>query len=276
MLVSSHLTILSAFKTKDMSETVIKNFTSGVLKLTLNRPESYNAFNKEMALSLQKSIEQGAKDDAVRAILITGKGKAFSSGQDLQEAIDPDGPGLDKILSEHFNPLVSQIRETLKPIIFAVNGIAAGAGANLALVGDVVVVSEKASFIQAFSKIGLIPDSGGTYTLPRLVGFAKASAWMMMADKIDSQEALSSGLVYKVFPEEKLLEEAMNIAKYLATQPTAAFAGIKKALNSSLFSGLNDQLELERGLQNKMGETQDFNEGVAAFLEKRRPNFKGK
>tara|TARA_B110000046_G_scaffold66232_1_gene74107 strand:+ start:16189 stop:16989 length:801 start_codon:yes stop_codon:yes gene_type:complete len=261
---------------KDMSETLIINITSGVQQITLNRPNSYNSFNKEMALSLQKAIEQGSKDESVRSILITGKGKAFSSGQDLQEAIDPLGPGLDKILSEHFNPLVRQIRETPKPIIFAVNGIAAGAGANLALAGDIVVASEQASFIQAFSKIGLIPDSGGTYILPRLVGFAKASAWMMMGDKIDSQEALSSGLIYKVFPEGKLLQEAMSIAEHLANQPTAAFAGIKMALNKSILSGLDEQLEFERELQNKMGKTQDFNEGVAAFLEKRKPKFKGK
>ncbi len=184
---------------------VLLNYTdSGVMCLTLNRPSTYNAFNREMALTLQDLLDQGAEDEDVRAILLTGEGKAFCSGQDLSEAIDPEGPGLDRILSEHYNPLVRKMRALPKPIVVAVNGVAAGAGANLALAGDVVVAAENASFIQAFSKIGLIPDTGGTLTLPRLVGPAKASAWMMLGDKISGTEAERAGMIYKAFPAEDL------------------------------------------------------------------------
>tara|TARA_B100000497_G_C7624978_1_gene375568 strand:- start:175 stop:954 length:780 start_codon:yes stop_codon:yes gene_type:complete len=258
-----------------MSETITVKINSGVETIVLNRPDSYNAFNREMALALQKAIDEGASNNTVRAILITGKGKAFSSGQDLKEATDPEGPGLNRILLEHFNPIIRKIRKTPKPVVVAVNGIAAGAGANLALVGDVVIASESASFVQAFSKIGLIPDSGGTLTLPRLVGFAKASAWMITAEKIGAQEALASGMIYKVFPDDKFYDKALEITESLAKKPTRAFAGIKEAINKSTFYGLDEQLEAERAFQVEMGETHDFKEGVSAFIEKRNPKFKG-
>ena len=258
-----------------MSETVIVKIKSGVETIVLNRPDSYNAFNREMSLALQKAIDQGASDSSVRAILITGKGKAFSSGQDLNEATNPKGPDLNTILLEHFNPIIRKIRKTPKPIVIAINGIAAGAGANLALVGDIVVASESTSFVQAFSKIGLIPDSGGTLTLPRLVGYAKASAWMITAEKIEAQEALACGMIYKIFSDDELFDKSLEIAESLAKQPTRAFAGIKEAINQSTFYGLDEQLEAERELQVKMGETHDFKEGVSAFLEKRSPKFKG-
>jgi 2-(1,2-epoxy-1,2-dihydrophenyl)acetyl-CoA isomerase len=256
---------------------VLLNYTdNGVMCLALNRPSTYNAFNREMALTLQELLDQGAEDEDVRAILLTGEGKAFCSGQDLSEAIDPEGPGLDRILSEHYNPLVRKMRTLPKPIVVAVNGVAAGAGANLALAGDVVVAAENASFIQAFSKIGLIPDTGGTLTLPRLVGPAKASAWMMLGDKISGTEAERAGMIYKAFPAEDLQVEALKLADQLAQMPTRAFALTKQALNASTYAGLDAQLELERQLQNEAGQTQDFKEGVSAFLEKRPPQFSGK
>ena len=256
---------------------VLLNYTdNGVMCLALNRPSTYNAFNREMALTLQELLDQGAADVDVRAILLTGEGKAFCSGQDLSEAIDPEGPGLDRILSEHYNPLVQKMRALPKPIVVAVNGVAAGAGANLALAGDVVVAAENASFIQAFSKIGLIPDTGGTLTLPRLVGPAKASAWMMLGDKISGTEAERTGMIYKAFPAEDLQFEALRIADQLAQMPTRAFALTKQALNASTYAGLDAQLELERQLQNEAGATHDFNEGVSAFLEKRPATFRGK
>lgn len=249
---------------------------NGVLRIALNRPSSYNAFNRDMALALQALLDAASENDEVRAVLLTGEGKAFCSGQDLSEAIDPEGPGLDRILSEHYNPLVLKMRALAKPIVVAVNGVAAGAGANLALAGDIVVASENATFIQAFSKIGLIPDTGGTLTLPRLVGPGKALAWMLLGDKVSAQEAERSGMIYNVYSPETLLEEAWRLAESLAQAPTQAFALTKQAVNASTFAGLEDQLELERELQNQAGATHDFKEGVAAFLEKRAPRFTGK
>ncbi|HAB35088.1 MAG TPA: 2-(1,2-epoxy-1,2-dihydrophenyl)acetyl-CoA isomerase [Cryomorphaceae bacterium] len=255
---------------------LLHTLENSVLRLALNRTSSYNAFNREMALALQDQLDSAAENDDVRAILITGEGKAFCSGQDLSEAIDPEGPGLDRILSEHYNPLVLKMRELAKPIVVAVNGVAAGAGANLALAGDIILASESASFIQAFSKIGLIPDTGGTLTLPRLVGPAKALAWMMLGDKISAEEAERAGMIYKVYPAEALMDEAQKLAEMLAKAPTQAFALTKKAVNASTYAGLKAQLELERALQNEAGATADFKEGVAAFLEKRCPQFTGK
>lgn len=259
-----------------MTMTLRQNKVNRVCQITLNRPSAFNAFNREMALGLQDLLDQAAEDEEVRAILITGEGKAFCSGQDLYEAVDPEGPGLDRILSEHYNPLVLKMRTLSKPIVVAVNGVAAGAGANLALAGDVVVAAENACFIQAFSKIGLIPDTGGTLTLPRLVGPAKASAWMMLGDKISGTEAERSGMIYKAFPADELQAKAMKLAEQLAQMPTRACALTKQALNASTYAGLDEQLELERRLQNVAGATQDFREGVSAFLEKRPAVYTGK
>lgn len=255
---------------------LLQYLNKGVMRIVLNRPETFNAFNREMALALQELLDSAAEDEDIRAVLLTGEGRAFCSGQDLTEAIDPEGPGLDRILSEHYNPIVRKMRALPKPIVVAVNGVAAGAGANLALAGDVVVASENANFIQAFSKIGLIPDTGGTLTLPRLVGPAKASAWMMLGDKVSAAEAERSGMIYKVFPADSLEAEAQKLAETLAESPTQAFALTKQALNASTYAGLDAQLELERRLQNEAGATQDFKEGVSAFLEKRPAVYTGK
>jgi 2-(1,2-epoxy-1,2-dihydrophenyl)acetyl-CoA isomerase len=254
---------------------ILFEIKNSIAFITLNRPEKYNAFNREMALLLQEKLDECEKNISVRCVLITGAGKAFCAGQDLSEVVDPNGPGMEKILSEHYNPVVRKIRNLNKPVLSAVNGVAAGAGANIALCCDVVIASGHASFIQAFSKIGLIPDSGGTYFLPRLIGFQKASAFMMLGDKIPAIEAERIGLIYKYFPEETFLSEAEKIAITLSQLPTKGLAFTKRALNKSLDQSLEQQLQTEDSFQRKAAATNDFSEGVSAFLEKRTPNFKG-
>jgi 2-(1,2-epoxy-1,2-dihydrophenyl)acetyl-CoA isomerase len=254
---------------------VLFEIKNSVAYITLNRPEKYNAFNREMALEVQERLDQCEKNISVRCVLITGSGKAFSAGQDLAEVVDPDGPGMEMILSEHYNPIISAIRKLNKPVLAVVNGVAAGAGANIALACDVVIAGESASFIQAFSKIGLIPDSGGTYFLPRLIGFQKASAIMMLGDKIKAEEAERIGMIYKFFSDEKVEAEAEKLAQTLAQLPTKALAFTKQALNLSLEQNLEQQLKIEDVLQQKAASTNDFGEGVAAFLAKRKPDFKG-
>jgi len=256
---------------------IIKKQDGNVTYLYFNRPEKFNSFNREMAISLQKHLDDCIRDKTTRAIVLMGKGKAFCAGQDLQEVTDPDNnPGFKKILEEHYNPIVTRIRNIEIPVIAAVNGVAAGAGANLALCCDIVVACEKASFIQAFSKIGLIPDSGGTYFLPRLVGFQRASALAMLGDKIDAFEAERMGMIYTYFSSETFENEIDKLAKRLADMPTKAMGYIKKALNQSLENGLETQLDLESEYQITSAQTQDYKEGVRAFIEKRAPQFKGK
>ncbi len=246
-----------------------------IARITLNRPEVYNSFNKEMALAVQGALDECAKNDEVRCVVLSGVGKAFCAGQDLQEVVAEDGPELTEIIQEHFNPLVIKIRELEKPVVAAVNGVAAGAGANLALLCDIVVAKESASFIQAFSKIGLIPDTGGTYFLPRLIGMQRASALMMLADKVPAKEALEIGMIYKYFSDDTFEEEVSKIANKLANMPTKGLAYIKRALNYSLTNDLNTQLGIEDQLQTLASHTEDYEEGVNAFLEKRKPIFKG-
>lgn len=260
-----------------MSNTVSFKTQGPLAIITLNRPEVFNSFNREMALALQQAFDQCQNDDTVRALLLTANGKAFCAGQDLKEVTSPElNPGFKAILDEHYNPIIKYIRTIEKPIVAAVNGVAAGAGANIALACDVVVASEEASFIQAFSKIGLIPDSGGTFYLPRLIGFQKASALMMLGDKVSAKEAEAIGMIYKVFPENSFLEEAEKIANTLSKMPTKGLALTKKTLNASLTNTLDEQLALESKHQIEAAQTEDYNEGVNAFVEKRKPNFKGK
>ena len=247
----------------------------GVAKLTLNRPKVFNSFNREMALSLQEHLDSCEKDDSVRAILITGEGKAFCAGQDLAEAIDPDGPELTSIVREHYNPIIQRLRKIEKPIVAAVNGVAAGAGANIALACDICVATSSASFIQAFSKIGLIPDSGGTYFLQRLVGFQRASALTMLGDKVSAADAQAMGMIYKAIDDELFAEQALTLATKLSKMPTKGLGLTKRALNAGWDNSLDDQLKLEEELQTEAGSTHDYNEGVNAFLEKRKPAFKG-
>ncbi|MBS1641997.1 MAG: enoyl-CoA hydratase/isomerase family protein [Bacteroidetes bacterium] len=243
--------------------------------ITLNRPDKLNSFNREMALLLQEKLDEAATNKEVRCIYITGAGKGFCAGQDLAEVTDPNGPGMNIILSEHYNPIINRIRNISKPIVCAVNGVAAGAGANIALACDVVVAHQQANFIQAFSKIGLIPDSGGTFILPRLIGFQKASALMMLGDKITATEALQMGMLYKVFTEENFITESIKIAATLANMPTKALGYIKHALNYSATNNINQQLLIEDEYQQKAASTKDYKEGVTAFLEKRTPKFTG-
>jgi len=243
--------------------------------ITLNRPDKFNSFNREMALSMQAYLDECASVHDIRCVYITGAGKAFSAGQDLSELVGDDPMGIDKILAEHYNPIITRIRNMPKPVVAAVNGVAAGAGANIALCCDIVLATQSSSFIQAFSKIGLIPDSGGTFFLPRLVGWQKASAMMMLGDKISSTEAERTGMIYKVFSDESFAEESFNTAVTLSQMPTKGLAFTKHALNYSMNNSLESQLLMEDDLQQKAAKTYDYNEGINAFLEKRKPVFKG-
>ena len=243
--------------------------------IRMNRPSVYNSFNRDMALSMQKELDKCEKDNEIRCILITGEGKAFCAGQDLKEVTSQDGPSLSKIIKEHFNPIIQRIRKIEKPIVAAVNGIAAGAGANIALACDITIASDSASFIQAFSKIGLIPDSGGTFFLPRIIGRQKASALMMLGDKVSASDAEALGMIYKTIPHDDFQEETMKLVHRLSNMPTKGLGLTKRALNQSMYNDLTTQLAMEDELQSAAGETHDYNEGVQAFLEKRKPKFKG-
>jgi len=247
----------------------------GVGKITLNRPEKYHSFVREMALQLQDVLDKCNDDKAVRAILITATGKAFCSGQDLSEATDPNGPDLTQIVQEHYNPIIRKIRNIEKPIVAAVNGVAAGAGASIALCCDIVLACESATFIQAFSKIGLIPDSGGTFFLPRLIGMQKAAALMMTAEPVSAKDAEKMGLIYKVFSDDSFEQESWQLVSKLAGMPTKGLGLTKRLLNASYSNNLEEQLDMEDQCQTIAGKTTDYKEGVQAFLEKRKPNFKG-
>ncbi|HRO07436.1 MAG TPA: 2-(1,2-epoxy-1,2-dihydrophenyl)acetyl-CoA isomerase PaaG [Saprospiraceae bacterium] len=255
---------------------ITTSISDKVATITFSRADKLNSFIREMAFELQSALDQLAVNEAVRCIVITGEGRAFCAGQDLIEATDPDGPSLSSIVSEHYNPVIIRIRNIPKPVIAAVNGVAAGAGANIALACDIVVASESASFIQIFSKIGLIPDSGGTYMLPRLIGMQRATALMMLGDKVNAIKAREMGMIYEVYKDESFSEEVRKLALQLAEMPTYGLALTKQALNQSYMNNLVQQLSLEDELQTLAGNSADYKEGTSAFLEKRKPLFKGR
>ncbi|WP_179374996.1 enoyl-CoA hydratase-related protein [Winogradskyella wichelsiae] len=259
-----------------MNKSILLKIENKIAYITLNRPEVFNSFNREMAFLLHDTLDACETNDEVRAIVLTGSGKAFCAGQDLKEVTDPDlNPGFKKILEEHYNPIITRIRAIKKPVIAAVNGVAAGAGANIALACDIVVAHEKVSFIQAFSLIGLVPDSAGTFFLPRLIGFQKALALAMLGDKISAEEAEKMGMIYKMIPLESFEEDVNKLALKLANMPTKALGMIKELFNKSMTNDLESQLALESKLQIEAAQSEDYKEGVAAFIEKRQPNFKG-
>ena len=263
------------FKAKDYKNIIVEKI-NGVATITLNRPDKLNSFNTDMHEELREALDEIIEDEESRALLLTGSGRGFCAGQDLAEATDPNGPELKSIVKDHYNPIIVRLRNIEKPIIAAVNGVAAGAGANIALACDIVFAKESASFIQAFSKIGLIPDSGGTFMLPRLIGWQKASALMMTGDKVSAIEAVAMNMIYKAIPDLEFYETISTFATRMAQMPTKGLGLTKRALNASLTNNLEEQLAVEGKLQTEAGSTHDFNEGTQAFLEKRLPDFKGR
>ena len=253
---------------------IIYTVAEGVATITLNRPDKLNSFDREMALETIEALDQARDDAAVRAILLTGEGRAFSAGQDLAEAIAP-GTKIEEIITVQYNPIVRRLRALPKPVVCAVNGVAAGAGANIAYACDLTLAAESAVFIQSFIQIGLIPDSGGTFTLPRLVGMQRAFGQMILAPKVSAKEAEAQGMIWKAVPDAELMNEATTLAKKLAVMPTKAIALTKDALNRSTFNNLDDQLDVENELQTVAGNSHDYQEGVQAFLEKRKPVYRG-
>lgn len=247
--------------------------------ITLSRPEVLNSFNNEMTQELQTLLKEIENDFSIRAILLTGEGRAFCAGQDLSEIFPTDTAqqqhNMKRIVEENYNPIITLIRTIEKPFICAVNGVAAGAGANLALTCDIVVASREASFIEAFCKIGLVPDIGGTFFLPRLVGLPRATAMMMLGERITAEQAYEIGMIYKVYDHGMFYDEALALAKYMSHQPTKGLGLTKRALNKTFSNDLQNQLEYEAELQQLAGKTKDYQEGVKAFFEKRTPKFKG-
>ena len=255
---------------------ILFSVENAVARLTFNRPTVFNSMHHAMRMEILAALDTCASDAGVRAVYITGTGRAFCAGEDLQEVTDPQGPSLAEIISTGYNPMVLKIRQLEKPVVCAVNGVAAGAGANIALAADITVATASASFTQAFSKIGLIPDSGGTWTLPRLVGPQRAAALMMLSDKITAAEAAAMGMIWKVFPDDTFAVDSLRIAETLAQMPTRGLALTKQALRQSFANDFTAQLALEDQLQTQAGQTSDYREGVAAFLEKRKPVFTGR
>jgi 2-(1,2-epoxy-1,2-dihydrophenyl)acetyl-CoA isomerase len=253
---------------------IIFSIQNNIGKIVLNRTDVLNSFNMSMAKEMQAALDECAASNNVRCVLITGEGRAFSAGQDLAAAIAP-GVEIKEIVKEQYNPIILKLRQLEKPVVCAVNGVAAGAGANIAFACDITLATTSATFIQAFSKIGLIPDSGGTFFLPRLIGLQRATALTMLGDKITAQQAMEYGLIYKVFPDETLMIEAEKIAAQLANMPTKGLGYTKRLLNASMKNTLNEQLLMEADMQEAAAKTYDNREGVKAFLEKRKPVFKG-
>lgn len=263
-----------------MSDTIRVEAEAGVTIITLNRPDRLNSFNLEMHEAFGKALDAAAGDPACRAVLITGAGRGFCAGQDLSDRAVAPGAGarndLGESLEKRYNPHVRKMRAMAKPVVVAVNGVAAGAGANLALHGDIVLAARSAKFIQSFAKIGLLPDSGGTWTLTHLIGEARAKGLALLAEPLSAEKAEAWGLIWKCLDDEALLAEAKTLAAHLATQPTGALAAIKAAIHLAATGTLDAQLDHERDEQRRLGYSDDYAEGVAAFMEKRTPNFTGR
>ncbi len=249
---------------------------NGIATIKISRPETFNSINQPTAFALQKALDDCQADASIRTVILTGEGRAFCAGQDLGEITDPKSTGLKRVVEDHYNPIILKIRALAKPVIAAVNGVAAGAGANIALACDIVIAKESASFIQAFSKIGLNPDSGGSYFLPRLVGMQRATALMFLGDKVSAKDAQDMGMIYRCVPDADFESIVHQISTQLANMPTQGLANTKALLNQSFDNNLEQQLAAEGVYQVKSSQTADYKEGVQAFLEKRKPVFIGK
>ncbi|SEJ09789.1 2-(1,2-epoxy-1,2-dihydrophenyl)acetyl-CoA isomerase [Pseudomonas linyingensis] len=260
-------------------EHILFTIEQGVATLTLNRPEQLNSFNPAMHKEVREALKQVRQNAEVRCLLITGAGRGFCAGQDLGDRNVAPGaaaPDLGESIEKNYNPLIRALRDLPMPVICAVNGVAAGAGANIALACDITLAARSASFIQAFCKIGLVPDSGGTWTLPRAVGMARAKALALLGDRLSAEQAEQWGMIWRCVDDAALQDEALKLARQLATQPTYGLALIKRALNASASNSFDEQLDLERDLQRLAGRSEDYREGVSAFMAKRTPEFKGR
>lgn len=259
-------------------EHILFSIADGVATLIFNRPQQLNSFNVRMHEEVRQALETISQDKQVRVLLISGEGRGFCAGQDLGDrTVSPDGdaPDLGESIENYYNPLLRTLRDLPIPVICAVNGVAAGAGANIALACDLVLAARSASFVQAFCRLGLVPDSGGTWTLPRLVGMARAKALTLLDTRLSAEQAEQWGMIYRCVDDDQLRDEANKLARHLATQPTYGLGLIKQSLNASMHNSFDQQLELERDLQRAAGRSRDYREGVAAFMEKRTPDFQG-
>jgi 2-(1,2-epoxy-1,2-dihydrophenyl)acetyl-CoA isomerase len=259
-------------------ESIKFSIDKGIAVLTLNRPERLNSFTQAMHGEVRDALDKLQADKSVRVLVLTGAGRGFCAGQDLNDrAVEPGGPGVDlgESVEKFYAPLVTTLRSLPMPVICAVNGVAAGAGANLALACDIVLAAKSASFIEAFCKLGLIPDTGGTWVLPRLIGPARAMGLALLGDKLPAEKAEQWGLIWRCVPDEALMIEAMAMAEHFAAAPTKGLAFTKKAMLASWTNTLEQQLQMEAGMMRELGYSHDYREGVAAFIEKRQPHFKG-